>query len=75
MVKKETDGGEVHVWTLAGWPCGLSGCRACRPVSLVAHRRQNKSVVPCWIAWPRVARGLNHFRLANDGPQNYPRTG
>lgn len=63
----ETDGEVTSGLWLALWSVGLS-------VSLVADGTEQ---VSCAVL-DRMARGsegLNHFRLANDDPQNYPETG
>lgn len=59
----------------SGWLVGLSVCRPASPVW--SRTGQNESAVPscCCIWMARRSEGLNHFRLANDDPQNYPETG
>lgn len=54
----------------SGWPWWSVGLS----VLSVADRTEQVccSVLDC-VA--RRSEGLNHFRLANDGPQNYPETG
>lgn len=63
MVKKETDGGEVHVWTLAGWPCGLSvglsGLSACE-----SGRAQETEQVCCSV--------LDCMAPGSEGLESFP---
>lgn len=62
------------------WLAGPVVCRAVGLVGLSVWSRTGDRKVCCSVL-DRMAlaclgsEGLNHFRPANDGPQNYPETG